>query len=90
MKNKSKINRKNKVANHYQLLLEKKKRLSNNKDLLQLAVYGTLDPLSKRYGALSISKKILKKHPTDEGYFKTVYVISEYGKRLLKNRFETN
>lgn len=50
-----------------------------------LIVRGTLDILAKRTGGvLSISKKISIEHPIDKGYFKQVYVLSDVGKRLLR------
>jgi hypothetical protein len=50
-------------------------------------LFGSLDELNRRRlltGA--ISKKVKIEHPTDKGYFKEVYVLSKYGRRLLLNR----
>jgi hypothetical protein len=55
--------------------------------LSTLAVYGTTDVLAKRGGhTLGLSKQITVEHPTDKGYFKKVFVLSDYGKRLIKNK----
>ncbi len=52
-----------------------------------LGVYGSFDSLANRKGlSYSLSKKVMKEHPIDKGYFKEVYIISSYGKRLLKNK----
>ncbi len=58
---------------------------NNNINFNTLIVRGTLDGLAKRSGVLSIAKKIKVEHKTDKGYFKEVYVLSDFGKRLLKN-----
>lgn len=51
-----------------------------------LIVRGTLDLLTKRGGGImGIAKRVKKEHPIDKGYFKEVYIISDYGKRLLNN-----
>lgn len=52
-----------------------------------LSIYGTCDTLAKRKGiVLRIAKVVKKEHPIDKGYFKEVYVLTEYGKKLLKNK----
>ena len=51
------------------------------KIFLRLAVYGTCDVLAK--GINYNIKKITKEHPTDKGYFKEVYILSDAGKRKL-------
>lgn len=58
-----------------------------NPDIGSLMVRGTTDILSKRtHLAVSLSKKVMKEHPIDKGYFKQVYVLSDAGKRLLKQK----
>lgn len=54
-------------------------------DVGTLMVRGTCDPLAKRMGVASLSKKVMKEHPTDKGYFKQVYVLSDFGRTRLQN-----
>ena len=57
------------------------------KIILALIVRGTLDSFAKRGGVgsiLGLAKKVKKEHPIDKGYFKEVYVISDCGKRRLR------
>ena len=58
--------------------------VENTIEVTTLIVHGTLDPTAKRRGGiLNISKLVEREHPTDKGYFKKVYVLSPYGKKLL-------
>lgn len=49
-----------------------------------LIVRGTLDHLSGN--KMFLIKKVKVEHPTDKGYFKEVYILTDSGKRLLKSR----
>jgi len=70
-----------------------KKRISNpqhpdyNRDLSRLMVLGTTDELGK---LINYSfKRITKNHPTDMGYAKQVYILSDFGKlKLQRMRYE--
>ena len=78
----SHVYRPNKVAVHYQ-----RKAKIDDPDLRSLAVYGTLDSLSKRGGFVCcLGKRIRKEHPINKGYFMDVYVLSKYGAGLLKRK----
>lgn len=48
----------------------------------KLCVLGTFDHLAKMINPYF--KKIKKEHPTDKGYFKECYVLTERGKHRLK------
>lgn len=67
---------------------QKKTRISNpmhplyNSDLGKLIVHGTTDELAK--GVNFNFKRVTKQHPTDFGYTKQVYVLSDFGKAKLK------
>ena len=52
-------------------------------EILSLITRGTTDEL--RGLSFTIKKKVLKEHPTEKGYFKEVYVLTDFGKRKLKN-----
>lgn len=80
---------------HYEKWAQKgRQRISNNKhpnynkrgtaqEILSLIVRGTTDKLNGL--GFVYKKKILKEHPIDKGYFKEVYVLTDAGKRKLKN-----
>ena len=78
--------RPNKNAAGYLYTSVKCKHKTKDKKL-KLFVYGTFDTLAKIHNT-SI-KKIKKEHPTDKGYFKEVYILTDFGKdklKRLKNR----
>ena len=58
--------------------------LNSNPDLLTLSVRGTLDVFARRQSPNALSKRVYKEHPIDKGYFKEVFILSNYGKHLLK------
>ena len=88
--------RQNKLANGFSRMSADTKRISNPNHpeyddvkcriLLMLTVYGTTDVLAKRKlgGSLGLAKRSKVEHKTDKGYFKDVIVLSDCGKRLLK------
>ena len=51
-------------------------------DLGKLIVWGTTDELAK--GVNFMFKRIRKQHPTDFGYSKDFYVLSDFGKSKLR------
>lgn len=78
--------RPNKVAKgftkHHERNMSKGKE-NMKPDIGSLIVRGTTDVLAKKT-SLGISKRILKEHPTDKGYFKEVLILSDAGKLKLK------
>lgn len=72
-------NGKQRISNHNHPDFNKR---GNYHDVLALNVRGTTDVLG-RANWLQI-KKVMKPHPTDRGYFKEVYVLSEAGKRRYR------
>lgn len=91
------LRRPNKTANGFTKHYERREKLGRKRPIItlyskqekadnitRLIVRGTLDLLAARIGILSISRRIKKEHPIDKGYFKEIYIISEYGKRLYK------
>lgn len=54
----------------------------NAMDVLKLTVRGTTDELLGL--GMFLKKKVKKEHPIDKGYFKEVYVLSDFGKNKLK------
>jgi hypothetical protein len=91
-------NRPNKVAKGFTKHYERneklgKSRIDNPKHpdykeksshINSLIVRGTTDVLAG--GMLFLIKKIKKEHPIDKGYFKEVFVLSEFGKAKLRNK----
>jgi hypothetical protein len=88
-----KIKRPNKVAQGFTDHEERRKamgrsRIQNpmhpqyNHELGKLTVWGTTDELAK--GVNYMVRKVVKSHPTDMGYFKQMYVLSDFGKTKLK------
>ena len=53
-----------------------------NHELGKLTVWGTTDELAKCVNYMV--RKVVKSHPTDMGYFKQMYVLSDFGKTKLK------
>lgn len=51
--------------------------------LNRMSLYGTGDLLSRRETLHPYMKKVRREHPTDTGYFKEVYIITEVGKKRL-------
>jgi hypothetical protein len=78
-------------------LTTNKKRISNPKHpdynetkdrtALKLMCFGTCDTLAKLIN-YSV-KKIKKEHPTDKGYFKECYVLTDSGRTKLKRMKKT-
>lgn len=52
---------------------------------LKLCLYGNFDALNNSGLFAKIAKKVMKEHPTDKGYFKEVFVLSDSGKRRLRD-----
>lgn len=70
-----------------------KRRISNpahpeyNSHYGKLAVYGTGDLLHRHLAFYAVKKKIA--HPTDIGYFKEAYILTDWGKSYLKRLRKT-
>lgn len=67
-----------------QIVNRHSKRTQEHKDNVGiLSVYGTLDKLARNMLKYNVTK-VIKHHPTDTSYTKTVYVLNENGKKQLK------
>lgn len=78
--------RPNKTAKGFTKNAERMKSQGRNikdTDILRLTVRGTTDELN---GMLFYFKRVNKEHPTDKGYFKQVFVLSDTGKAKLRNK----
>ena len=76
-------NRPNKLAvgvnkTEYRNIARGKGRTSNTK---HIAYNGEQSRI-----VLALAKKVKKEHSTDKGYYREVYILSDYGKTLLKNK----
>lgn len=62
----------------------KKRNYTNKKSetLLKLMVKGTTDETGRFWDYYV--KSIQKEHPTDKGYFKKMYVLTDKGRRILE------
>lgn len=90
-------NRPNKTALGFYFTDERRKKSTNKQRVTfhcdlnneekmfknRLNLYGTGDLLSRTEGIYPFKKKIKVEHPTDKGYFKEVYIITDAGKKRL-------
>lgn len=57
---------------------------------VKLCLFGNFDTLQNSGLFANIAKKVMKEHPTDKGYFKETFVLSDHGKRRLANARRKN